>query len=202
MKTIEIGISGTRPLLIHNAERLVNPFDPSNKEKTSLARKRGKDKTEEVLLRIAWLEWEMSWYWDQVYGPYLPAQMMWASIHAAAKKTSDGGYIRDGLTDASEDGKLPLIYEGPRTLDKLWGAGLEGSPYVDYRPTGQQRVKIMRCRPKLHKWALTSLWQVDDTVLDIDKFQTIVDRAGAIAGLGDFRLRYGRFQVSTFKVVD
>jgi hypothetical protein len=192
MRTLELTMTGTRPILMHNAERLLNPFDAANREKKQITDKKTKQ-TDDDRIMVARLEWTLSWHWDDVLGPVMPTQMIYAALHAASRKTRDGAQFRDAVSDATENGIAPLVYDGPRTLDELWGIGLDGSPYVDYRPVGQQQAKIMRCRPKLPSWSVTTEWEVDETILDIESFVRFADKAGALCGVGDYRLMYGRF---------
>lgn len=201
MKTLEMTIEGTRPMLLHNSERLLNPFDPTNKDKANITAKRTKQ-TDEDRITVARLEWTMGWYWDDQLGPVMPTHCIYASMLRAAQKTRNGTEFKDGVDEATEDGVAILHYEGPRDLDGLWGKGLEGSPFVDYRPVGQQRVKIMRCRPKLHEWVCTSRWNVDEDILDLDDFARFADKAGAYLGLGDYRLKFGRFKIAKLEVTD
>ncbi len=186
-------------LLLHNAERLLNPFDPTVKEKQKLTAKRTKQ-TDEDRMMVARLEWTLSWYWDDTLGPVIPTTAIYASLFKAAKRTRGGTQFKDAVDDATPDSRAVLVYDGPRGLDSLWGKGLGQSPYVDYRPVGQQAVKIMRCRPKLHAWSCQSRWIIDDTILNVDDFSGYAEAAGMYNGLGDYRQFYGRFSVDIKEV--
>lgn len=132
----------------------------------------------------------MGWYLGD-NGPVMPVQNIWGSLHAAAKKTREGAQFRDGVSMLSES--VDLDYDGPRDLNALWGEGLSGSPFVDYRPVGQQAVKIMRCRPRLAEWSLEVTFILDETILDPEQFALFAEKSGRYVGLGDFRVQYGRF---------
>lgn len=199
MKTLELHMLGTRPLFLHNAEKLLNPFDPTNREKKMITDKRTKQ-TDEDRTNVAKLEWVMGWHFDQVLGPILPTSLIYASLNAAAKKTRDGAKFRDAVNDATEGGVSILQYDGPRELEALWGEGLAGSPFVDYRPVGQQSVKIMRCRPKLPQWECTSIWNLDEEILNVGDFIRFADTAGRYCGVGDYRLVFGRFEAEVKEI--
>jgi hypothetical protein len=190
MKEIQVDLIGTEPLILHNCARLLNPFDPTNREKKALTDKRTKQ-SDEDRLQVAKLEWTMGWYLGEDGDIVMPTQNIWSSFLAAAKKTREGTQFKDAVTMTSLS--VPLIYEGPRDLEQLWGKGLEGSPFVDYRPVGQQAVKIMRCRPVVRDWAVSTTWMVDETILNPEAFSSFANKAGEYVGIGDFRMRYGRF---------
>lgn len=191
MQEIELVLTGTNPVLFHNS-RLVNPFDPINKEKKRLTDKRTKQ-TEEDRIMVARLEWTAGWYWDDKDGPIMPLANVYASILKAAKSTRNGPLVDKGVNMLSL--QEPIDYQGPRDLESLWGSGLEGSPFVDYRPVGQQAVKIMRCRPILHDWTVTTTWVVDETIIDPEQFIEFATFAGKYIGVGDYRAMYGRFAI-------
>lgn len=191
MQEITLELKSTNPVLFHNS-RLVNPFDPINKEKKKLTDKRTKQ-TEDDRIMVARLEWTAGWYWDEKDGPVLPMANLYASILKAAKATRNGPTVERGVNMLSLSEKLE--YDGPRTHDELWGKGLEGSPFVDYRAVGQQSVKIMRCRPIVHDWSVVTHWAVDETIIDPESFIGFATFAGNYVGVGDFRSLYGRFSV-------
>lgn len=193
MEDIKLRITGTRPVLFHNAAELVNPFSAATKAKKVLTSKRT-NKTEDDLIEIARLEWAASWYWG-TDGPELPAACLIASFTNAAKQTRHGKMMERGVNVGFT--AAPLSYVGPRTLDGLWGKGLEGSAFVDYRPVGQQAVKVMRCRPILQPgWSVDTTWYVDTATMDLELFLDVAQRAGRTEGVGDFRKIFGRYEVT------
>lgn len=191
MQEFEIQLTSSNPALFHNS-RLVNPFDPINKEKKRLTDKRTKQ-TEEDRIMVARLEWTAGWYWDDEEGPVLPMANVYAAILKAAKATRNGPTVDKGVNMLSLHERLE--YDGPRDMEGLWGSGLEGSPFVDYRAVGQQAVKIMRCRPMLPEWSATTRWVIDENIIDPDQFVEFVTFAGRYVGVGDFRAMYGRFSI-------
>lgn len=191
MDEVKIRITGTRPVLFHNAAQLVNPFSSVNKAKKTLTAKKT-NKTEDDMVEIARLEWEASWYFDAALGPVLPAVCLFGSFLGAARQTRQGKMVERGVMPGFLE--EAINYSGPRDLKGLWGKGLEGSPFVDYRPVGQQTSMVMRCRPMLpSNWSVDTVWYVDTSTIDMDILTQIVNRAGQTEGVGDFRKMYGRY---------
>jgi len=88
---------------------------------------------------------------------------------------------------------MPLIYRGPRDLGSMWNGG--ESEYVDSRTVRVQSSKVDRCRPIFRDWAIEADCLLDPKVIDLDEFVEVARNAGAMEGLGDYRLMYGRFTV-------
>jgi len=92
------------------------------------------------------------------------------------------------------------------------GQGVKGSD----RPQGElvedvvrvgQGATDLRYRPYFYDWAITTQWQVDADLLQIQDFLTLIDRAGFGVGICEWRPEkggeYGRFRIDTsFKVTD
>lgn len=65
------------------------------------------------------------------------------------------------------------------------------------------RGRVMRYRPHVPEWKVEfTIVILDDELIDGETLHTILDRAGKTVGVGDFRPRYGRFIVETFKQVE
>lgn len=178
--------TGTKPLLLHNVQ-LASPLNPYAKELKALNSKRVK--TDEDRLAVARVEFEGSLYFEDGIGPYIPGQNVLASLIEGAKITRSGRKVERGVT--IESFQCPLIYEGPRTVEGLWGNG--ESRFVDLRPVTVQSSKVDRCRPYFPQWAIEATLFVDESALDWDDFLSIAKMAGAMAGLGDYRRVYGRY---------
>ena len=183
---VRLTATGTRPLITHNV-RLANPLDPYAKELKRLNAKR--NKTDDDRLEIARVEFEGGLYFDRDLGPYLPAPNLFRSLIDGGRLTKSGKKIERGaIIDGIE---FPLIYKGPRDVASLWGGG--ETEYVDMRVVVVVRNKIVRCRPIFREWAIEADIDIDPTILDLDEFKEVAKNAGAMAGLGDYRLLYGRY---------
>lgn len=185
---VRITATGTRPLLLHNVQ-LASPLNAYAKKLKALNSKRVK--TDEDRLEIARVEWEGSLYFDPEVGPYVPGPNVFRSLINGARITKAGRKVERGalVTELI----MPLIYKGPRDIPSLWGNG--ESEYVDVRTVVVQRSKIDRCRPIFRQWAFEAEVLLDPKVLDFDEFKSIAENAGAMEGIGDYRLMYGRYSV-------
>lgn len=189
VRRVRMVCRGTQPLLLHNVQ-LASPMNAYAKRLKALNSKR--TKTDEDRLAIAQVEFEGSLYFDEEIGPYMPGQNVLASLTEGAKIIRAGKKIERGV--AVETIQCPLIYAGPRTVEGLWNGG-EKSAFVDIRPVTVQTSKVDRCRPIFRDWAIEAVVLVNESALDYEEFQTVAELAGTMAGLGDYRKAYGRYNV-------
>lgn len=194
MESIKIRFNGTAPLLVHS-DRLANPMDALTKAKKAVATKR--KKTDEDFAEIARMEWEGGLYYDEKTGPYIPGRNVKAMLISAAKKSKDGPKAKTGMI-VSED-KIKLIYSGPREIAALWKDGR----FTDMRSVGQQKARIMRCRPIFPEWACEFTVIFDPGVVDKADILRFAETGGRLVGLGDYRVEccgdFGRFEVQEVK---
>lgn len=186
MEQFTLHITGDLPLLMHN-NVTVNPLDEQTKAIKKYTSKR--TKTEEDHLMIQRLEWEAGLYYDDDLGPYIPGVNFGICLRDAAKLTKQGTTVTRGVVIAEE--RLPLEFDGRRDIKSLWERNLK-----DYRVVGNQQNSVMRCRPMFPKWSLTVPIILETSLLARDELLDIAHRAGKMIGLGDYRPRFGRFQVA------
>lgn len=184
--------TGTVPLLMHNVQ-LASPRNVYAKKLKALNSKM--KKTDEDLLEIAQVEFMGGLYFDDALGPYLPSYNLRCCLVAGAKQNRAGKKVERGVT--MQDAQLPLLYDGPRTMEGLW----KDDAFVDIRSAAVQRSRVDRCRPRFDDWALEADILLETSILPLDEFRVIADKAGAYEGLGDFRAQFGRFEVD-IKVLD
>lgn len=190
---VRMTCTGTRPLLLHNV-RLASPLNPFAKRLKALNSKR--NKTDEDRLEIARVEFEGSLYYDEQLGPYIPGQNLFRSLIGGARLIKAGKKIERGVVIA--DFMLPLVYQGPRDVEGLWGGG--ESEHVDIRPVTVQRNKVDRCRPIFRDWLIEAEVIVDPKVIEAEEFSEVARLAGELEGLGDFRTMFGRFEAQVVEV--
>lgn len=181
---VSLSFEGTAGLVMHSA-RTVDPFDPLTKQIKSITSKRKKTEDDQELIRR--LEWEAGLYMDDTLGPYVPAENIERCFRDAGTVTRDGKQIQRAFL--IEDERLPLLYRGPRDVPGLWGEA-----YALTKPVRVQSSRTLRCRPLFREWSLDFTGRLDESLLDFDAFKAIVQRAGQMIGLCDFRPRYGRFE--------
>jgi hypothetical protein len=183
---LRLTCTGTRPLLMSNV-RLASPLNPYARRLKELTEKR--DKTIEDRWEIARVEFEGGLYWAEGIGPYLPSQNLWRSLMDGARLIRAGMKIQRGV--ALGDFMLPLVYEGPRDIEGLWGGG--DSLFVDMRPVAVNRKRVDRCRPIFRQWLAEAEVVIDEEVIEPRQFTEAARLAGEMAGVGDFRQIYGRY---------
>lgn len=186
MKTATYCIQGTSPLLMHS-ESLANPFDARTKEIKAITGKR--KKTEDDLLEIARLEWLGGLYYEPDTGIHMPGYNMLAALTAGAKLHKLGTAVKRSAVIQQD--KLPLEFEGPKDPDALY----LNKAFVDIRSVKVGTSKVTRCRPRFERWSLKFTVLYDEAGLQRNDLDRIVDDTGQMIGLGDYRPRFGRFEV-------
>lgn len=185
---ITITLTGTAPLLMHNIQA-ANPLHPLAKEMKAISSNRTLKKTDEGIEQLARLDWTAGLYFDEAYGPILPAENMTRCLIEGGRVTKQGKNVERALLILDDS---PLAYPGPRDIDALWEDG--SFAHTSMVRVGQSRVP--RVRPIFREWAAEFDADLDTEVLNLSDLQTIAERAGRSVGVGDFRPRYGRFDVA------
>lgn len=188
MKQIQFEIRGTTPLMMHS-ERLANPFDPLTREIKAVTGKR--KKTEDDLLEIARLEWLGGLYHDADNGIHVPGYNIFAALIGGGKLHKLGTAIKRAAI-VQED-KVPIRFDGPRQPDKLFA----DKRYVDIRSVKVGTAKVARCRPIFPQWSATFTLLFEEASLQRADLERVVHDTGRMIGLGDYRPRFGRFEVVT-----
>lgn len=188
MKTMKFSLTGTTPLIMH-ATTLVDPFHPLAREKKKITAKKS-NKTDDDLRRIDEIEFVSALYIDPTIGPVIPAANIERMLADAGARSRARQKVKVGLQVASD--YTPLAYDGPRTVD-----GLLAEPRFHFRQSiVQARQRIMRVRPWFHGWSLDTAIEYDEKTFDKDEVVALMTTAGRYVGLGDWRPRYGRFDVT------
>ncbi|HEX2578660.1 MAG TPA: hypothetical protein VHK88_20115 [Aquihabitans sp.] len=183
---VRISIEGTAPLLCHNIQ-LADPLNPIAKAMKAISAKR--KKTEDDHEQLARLEFEGGLYLAPGVGPYVPGVNIEKSIVEGARITKQGKQVERGLFVT--DNEVPLLYQGPRAVEDLWAD-------VNFRSSMAVKVgqaRVMRTRPIFRSWALDVDAEVDPALLDMANLSAICEDAGRMVGIGDYRPRFGRFDV-------
>lgn len=190
---VKTTIRGVRPLLMHSAAG-ADPLSDWAKERAKISKIR--QKTEEIHMQLAKLDWYSSFYADENRRPVILGTMIEACCIGGAKRTKQGQVAKASIL-VNEN---PLVeHDHPKgvkaTIDDFW----ENAKYRDVRGVMVNRARIMRYRPIFHAWQAT--FDVMLTELDVSAFQTILENAGRFVGLGDFRPKFGLFEVVSIKLV-
>lgn len=188
MKSIAFEIKGVTPLMTHN-ERLANPFDDLTRQIKALTGKR--KKTEDDLLEIARIEWLAGLYLDGNNSPCMPGYNVFAAICNGGKLHKLGSAIKRAAL--VQDDTIALQYSGPRDPEALF----KDKRFVDMRSVKVGTSKVMRCRPMFRDWALEFTVLYEEQAIQRDDLVRVVGDTGRMVGLGDYRPRFGRFEVVT-----
>lgn len=185
MKTRQYTIKGIRPILMHS-EQLSDPLNKWSKALREISKKR--QKTDDDLLEMSRREWFGGLYWDSQLGVHIPERCLERMIRDAASLSKRGKDINRGLIVADP---APLEYKGPKNPDDLWVSG----EYLLRSSVGVTGKRVIRSRPMFRDWQITFQVEYDEQVLDAADIDQFVETAGRLIGVGDWRPKYGRFQV-------
>lgn len=189
MDTYTVSIEGTTPFMMH-APTTIDPLNQITRDLSAVTSKRSK--TIDDHARVARLEWEAGMYFDDESGPYIPSEMLEACIRDGGKHRKLGKEITRSVFVT--DSLIPIGYEGPRDIDGLWDNG-----FSDRRPVKVQTSKVIRTRPLFREWWAEATIAIDEERIDLDEFRACVVDAGRLNGIGDFRPRFGRFDLIEIK---
>lgn len=190
MKTASYRIEGTSPLLMHN-DRLANPFDDFTKAIKAISGKR--KKTEDDLHEMARLEFLGGVYESQASGIHVPGFNVFAMLKSAAKLRKLGASVNRAVI--VEEDEIPLEFpDKGKTAAELY----KNRAYVDMRTikNGPTSGRVVRCRPIFRDWSLSFTLAFDERAIQRSDLDMVLEDAGAMIGLGDYRPRFGRFEVA------
>lgn len=193
---VTLNLTGERPMLQHNG-RMSNPLSAEARAMKALTSK--KRKTDEDYLAMLTTEARGAVYetTDGLLG--VPSQNLWRSLYDAATAFRRGADIKRALMVADGDGDLvvPLLIpqgRAGRSGEISVESFLSVPEHVDYRPVKVGQVRTMRARPKVPAgWTCTHHFDLLEDVIDPRDLAPIIERAGRLVGLGDWRPTFGTF---------
>lgn len=174
-------LEGTCPLLFHrwNNESVA----AKAKAKKGSAEKKTDD-TESFLWR------------NEAGNVCIPGEYLRQAVIHAAKYEQDPRSPRKSMMDLM---KAALV-----SLTELADTGLKEADYMDQRRVVIQRNAVTRSRPALKAgWRAGFILMVNlPEYLEPQKLNALIQQAGRIIGLADFRPSFGRFNVIKFELLD
>lgn len=188
MAGFTVEIEGIAPLLMHSA-RLADPLDEATKALAKVTGKR--KKTDDDHAEVSRLEFLGSLYLSQEFGPFIPGQNLEAALFRGATRTKQGTSLKSALLIPQNVN--PLVYVGPRTADELW----KDQQFVHRASVKVGTSRVIRTRPVFPQWQVAFQGELDTEVVDQESLEAIIETAGRLVGLGDWRPRFGRFQLNS-----
>lgn len=178
--TAAVTLTGTSDLLLHrwNCEAV--------EEKSKAAKGSAAKKSDDI---------ESYVYRDESGDICLPGEYLRQAMIMAAKYRQDPRSPRKSAMDITKAGVV--------CLTNLASLGTKEWNYEDKRRVVIQRAGINRTRPAMHKgWSATfELMAVLPEYIDSDLMLALINDAGRLVGVGDFRPTFGRFAVTKFEVL-
>jgi len=181
MRTIQVSIKGADPgLLMHRfseitEKELQDPVKPVHKTKPTPAE-----------------EFEMSAYRRAGDRKFVqPAEHIYQALVKAAAQFQIQG---QGKKTYKDDFKGSLLVE-PRFILH------ENQEAVQHQaPVRIQRARIVRTRAWLPEWGLSFELKLLDDHIPLEVIEAVIRVAGERIGVGDYRPRFGRFEVTHFEL--
>lgn len=185
MKTIDVEIRGTSPLLINRFSEAAE--EPGDSRRTLV----GKKDPREEARRNAYIAPDGTFYFNAFA---IPRTMGNAGVNHKMKGTRrTARFIVPSAVRMTTD-----------SVTILSGSGPAKDFEVDARPVTIPATKgrVMRYRPRWNEWGARFTLTIDDTVLPIDLAHQLLNEAGVGFGIGDFRPErngpFGCFRVTHF----
>lgn len=185
MDTVKFKLIGVRPLLMH-ADIFCDPLNPLTKAHKELTSKR--KKSDEDHEAIAKSEWRGGLYYADDIGPYLPGINIESAMIGGGKLQKLGTTLKRS-TEVMDD-YCRLEYSGPRTVEELWAQG-----FYDARSVKVQSARLIRYRPMFRKWSCECEIAFNAEIINRDDVIKSMRDGGMYSGVGDFRPKFGRFEV-------
>lgn len=183
---INLTFVGASPLIMHSSQT-VDPLNKYARAMKEISSKRKKVDADH--LELARIEFLAALYTDEDGDVVLPSENIEACLVGGAKKSKSGVQAKSGLF---VEQPAKLVYDGPTTPKELFED-------VRFRYTCPAKIgtsRVMRTRPMFKQWSanveITYLTEVL-TERDIREFAY---QAGMLVGIGDWRPKYGRFNVT------
>lgn len=172
-------------MLMHS-DVTANPLGYWSKELKKFTSKR--KKTDEDHEMISFIEFQASCYFEN--GKYfIPSANIEACMLASAKHFKMGTLIKQSCV-VPDDAKFSFEDEELKPSD-LYGE----KKYVDMRTVKVGTAKTIRTRPIFNTWECEFNLFLDESKMNEEQIINIVENAGKYVGLGDYRPRYGRFEI-------
>ena len=178
---VAVEIEGIAPLLFHRWN------NESVEAKAKSAKGSQARKTDDV---------ESFLYRNESGHVAIPGEYLRQSVVGASKYEQDPRSPRKSLMDLM---KAALV-----SLTELADTGLKDPDYMDKRRVVVQRAAVTRTRPALKTgWKAGFILMMNlPEYIPQERLNYLIQQAGRLIGVGDFRPSFGRFTVTRYEVLD
>jgi hypothetical protein len=189
----KVTIAGST-LLMHNGQT-ADPLNKYAKALKAVTSDKARKKTDEGIIEMGRIEMEAGLYLNKKQQVIMPSRVLEAHLAEAARKTKEGKVALAGMF-VDTDGIL--AYEGgPLSVAKL----LDSEEHRLTCAVVVGQAKVMRVRPLFTNWSTTFEVSVLEEMANTSTLETWLRNGGNFVGLGDWRPRYGRYEVKEVKVI-
>lgn len=192
MKTIEVHIEGTTPLLQHRMD-----------EETLFGLLGAKQKKAKAVEELTPRDIANKAAYKDDAGYYIPMEYVVGAFRYTASDYKESNKSRKSLKTVAA-GIFRPVTDRTHLLDA------EDKPIqsfeVDVRKaTNHTKGAIAVCRPRFDRWRAKFQVNIDDTVIAVPMAQQILDDAGKRSGIGSFRVSkggyFGQFRITSWKEI-
>ncbi len=191
---LKINVSiGGQNLIMHNGQTSdpLNKYAKALKEVTS---DRQRKKTDEGIIEMGRIECEAALYLNAKKQVILPTRVLEAHIAEGARKTKEGKQALAGMF-VDTDGVLAYA-GGPLTVAQI----LDSEEHQLRLSVVVGQAKVMRVRPFFQDWSTSFQVSILEEMVTPAMLKTWLINGGNFVGIGDYRPRYGRYEVRKFEV--
>ena len=209
IRTLEMTVEGTASLLCSNVA-YCDPLGDYAPKKAYFTDKKGKAKTDGVHIATRTLDWLFSGYWrnegnvevdeaENMVGfegfsnPYMPGANLQRCLRNAATKWKLG---KDTLRAIVVTNNPDIEYDGPRDAVEMFNSRTPKFQLCSFTNRGVWVNRLL-----IPTWRAVFELTLDDEIMGTDQLRRIANMAGKSEGLGTWRPRYGRFQVTDINEV-
>jgi hypothetical protein len=189
---VKVEIAGDQ-LIMHNGQTSdpLNKFAKMLKEVTSDKQRK---KTDEGILEMGRIECEAGLYLDAKKRVIIPTRVLEAHISEGARKTKEG---KQALAGMFVDTDGVLAYDGgPMTVAQI----LDSEEHQLRLAVVVGQAKVMRVRPFFKGWSTSFQVSILEEMVAPAMLKTWITNGGNFVGIGDYRPRYGRYELKKFEV--
>lgn len=186
VQKIKVTLESSSPALMHNGKLA----DPTSEFAKALKSIQTRNKTDDYYDRQSELEFKGGLYLDANGRPCWPADVLESCIKAGGSVRKNGKKVSAGLY--VEEDYAELEYDGPKTVEGL----LQDERFVFKCTARVGQAKILRTRPRFDHWKCSFTVCYFGDVINRSELVAAIEDAGQVKGLGDYRPKFGRFNVA------